>query len=341
MLTPENEKMVLANIYHEKYGYEKLYSDYYILSKNWNAARHFYHLEKSSLENANLYLHEIDVHNVDSKTSDNINHDAVMWLIDCYYLNFTNYQISFCKACEKGNFAHAYNSIIKMINVRKDICNIITKHDTYFTQEYHTNAALQLKALESNKCCLPAFQSELDYYKSKSNNDLIDILLCFNSAYEYTYNLQKINPFNSQFKIVRNNIYDKLFFLLKKNKKIWISVLHRSNYNINLIEIMKTIDLKRYKKITQKGGNSHMNFIHSKGNVIINNGNDNHTTIAPEFQSSSEINAKQLLLLVDYLKKDSKSPLSYNELTKIISLLESIANDKNALLTGLYSEEGE
>lgn len=187
-----------------------------------------------------------------------------------------------------------------------------------------------MEAINANLFVINSYQSETDYQLIQDFDIYFDIIWYLVRSYEYTQKAIKIDNYWIDYKKTRKNIYEDIKGLLKPCKKKWSVILCKSNNNLTLIEIMKSIDNKYYNKISNKRSffimNIFKNHVKSKGNVVINNYSTSYTS-SSDTQLSSD-NIEKLNNLIDYIKRNLSNELSTDEMNCIVNNLSPIIDAK-------------
>ena len=97
---------------------------------------------------------------------------------------------------------------------------------------------------------------------------------------------------------------------------------------------MIKIDQRYYKKITNTGGlfsmNIFKNIVKTKGDVIINNGDNNNTSIIQPTMVLSPADIDKVISFIDYLKNTPPDNFTSQEYIETISKLNAITSAKTS-----------
>ena len=129
---------------------------------------------------------------------------------------------------------------------------MINNTPEYFEPNNVRRLLAQMEAINANLFVINSYQSETDYQLIQDFDIYFDIIWYLVRSYENTQKAIKIDNYWIDYKKTRKNIYEDIKGLLKPCKKKWSVILCKSNNNLTLIEIMKSIDNKYYNKISNK-----------------------------------------------------------------------------------------
>lgn len=319
-----------ANMYHEKYDYNVCYGQYYSFKKDFERATSFYEEAVSNIKKATYYISESLKENLTKEEQKNIEHDYNVWSLDSLLIEAMNLSNESNSALNCSDYKSAYDKTQALIDSTNKIYATTINKAQYFTYEDQRKYKAQIAALHANLFSINNLQSTKDFNANPSRNTFIDIILYLTHSYEYTVKAIEINNFWPDYKITRDNIYNEIVNLLYSHKQIWLSLLQKSNNNDVLIEIMNTIDSKYYKKITNTGGllnmNIFKNIVKTKGTVVVNNGDNNHTSIMQSSTILSSTDIDKLKSFINYLKNTPSNDYTSEEYVNIISKLNAIAS---------------
>lgn len=323
-----------ANMYHEKYDCDISYGLYYKLSYDFQKATSAFQNAARHITKANFYIEKVLEEKLTPNEKYAAEYDYNVWALDSLLIKANQLDNECNIAQENRDYATAYDKTKELIDLSQEIYTTTLTKKQYFSYEDQRRYHAQVEVMQANLFSINNMQSREDFNISHNRNDFIDMILYLTKSHEYTVKAIHINNFWSDYKTVRDNIYNNLRFLIKQRKNLWLSILEKSSYDSLIVEIMKDIDSKYYKKITNTGGllnmNIFKNIVKTKGNVIVNNGNNNISSITqPDILIPiSDIN--KLISFIDYLKSTPSDDFTSEEYIDIISKLNAIASAKTS-----------
>lgn len=331
-LANKTVQLIKANMYHEKYDYNVCYGSYYSFTNKFEQTDLFFKKATEDIKQATYYISEMLKEPLTDEENEAVNYDYGMWSLDLLLIDAMKLSNETNKNLYNGNYANAYDNTQMLIEVSQKVYNRVKDNEVCFTYEDRRKYKAQIEALHGNLFSIQNLQSRKDYSEMPSHNLLIDRILYLTHSYEYTTKAIEINSFWSDYKIVREKIYHEIESIMSSCKKEWRSILLISNNNTLLIEIMNNLDSKYYKKITKQGGFLNMkilkNIVKTKGNVVVNSGNNNIIMQADTCLSAED--KKKLEHYIHYLENISKDKLLCEEYTSMIKNLDEIVRAKTS-----------
>lgn len=278
-----NGTLINANLFHEKYDTNRCYGQYYMVEYKFSQAINYLLSASEDLKKSISYLQSVqNTPSLLPEIKEAVDYDYIKWNFDILIIESLLAYNQSCIDRLNLNFASSYDNIQKVINLNIKMYETTAAKMDYFSPEDQRIYKAQVEAMTSNLFNINSLQSSIEYQKTSNSDIFIDIIIFLLKSYDYTDKSIQINNFWTDYKIVRTNIYEEIKLLLKPNKNIWKSLLEKgSDYKIINI-VMQEIDDKYYRKITTKGWKIELNIfknkIKTKGNVVVNNGNNNTTT---------------------------------------------------------------
>lgn len=330
--SPKNLLLLKANMYHEKYDCNYSYGCYYEIIQEFQKASSYYKVAENYSKNAIDYIKKLFDMSLTPNERDVIEYDYNVWSLDSMLIKASLISNESHIAQKNGDYALACDKTKELIDISQEIYNTTLTKTQYFSYEDRRKYQAQIEALHANIFSINHLQSAKYFYLTHSPNAFLDMILFLTKSYEYTEKAIQINNFWSDYKTVRDNICNNLSILLHSNKKIWLTVLEKSNHNPLLIGLMINIAPKYYKKITNTGGlfkmNIFKNIVKTKESVIINNGNNNNTTLSQPNMLLSISDTNKLMSLIDYLKNTPCNNFTSQEYIDTIGKLNAILSAK-------------
>ena len=332
--SPKSLLILKANMFHEKYDYNSSYGQYYELIQNFQNATSFYKEAADCITKAITYIEQILQEKLTQEEKEATEHDYNVWSLDLLLIKASQINNESNIAQENEDYASAYDKTKELIDILQEIYNTTLIKKQYFNYEDQRKYEAQIEALNANLFSINNLQSIKDFTITQSQNTFMDMISYLTRSYECTVNAIQINNYWPDYKTVRDNIYNNLSSLLQMNKKLWLPILEKSNYNSLLIELMIKIDHRYYKKITNTGGlfsmNIFKNIVKTKGDVIINNGDNNNTSIIQPTMILSPSDIDKIISFIDYLKNTPSDTFTSQEYIETISKLNAITSAKTS-----------
>jgi hypothetical protein len=325
------ESLILcANLYHSKYNYAVSYGQYYNLTNDYNKAIPLYKDAKNYIQQATVFISSVLKENLSKEERDAVEYDFNMYKVDVLLNEIMIAYNENSIALENKQYSIAYDKTKLIYDYFSKIQGMINNTPEYFEPNNVRRLLAQMEAINANLFVINSYQSETDYQLIQDFDIYFDIIRYLVRSYEYTQKAIKIDNYWIDYKKTRKNIYEDIKGLLKPCKKKWSVILCKSNNNLTLIEIMKSIDNKYYNKISNKRSffimNIFKNHVKSKGNVVINNYSTSYTS-SSDTQLSSD-NIEKLNNLIDYIKRNLSNELSTDEMNCIVNNLSPIIDAK-------------
>lgn len=325
--------IIKANMLHEKYDSNVSYGQYFDLIMDYERAKSFYIEAMDNIQKSVTYISDLFRENLSDEERKSAECDFKVWSLDVL-LNKCRLTNNECQiALEESNFSVAFDKTEMIIDIMKQIDKELESDSEYIKIKDKRRYKASMEALMANLFTINSFQSASDYCKTSSFNDYCDILLYLVKAYENTNKAIKVDNFWLEYKEVRDNLYRNIQKMLYSCKRNWTIILQKSNNNATLMEIMELTDRRYYKKISHKRERGSMiilkNILKSKGNIIINHGNNNRNISDIHLNnvlSSDHIN--KLDEFAEHIKKNCSDKLSKKELDDIIIQLKNISKTK-------------
>lgn len=331
--TNKNLFIIKANMYHELYNCNASYAQFYNINQNFTNSILLYQKAENNINKAIIYISNVLNENLSKEEQKSAEHEFYVWslesLINSAQKSFNEHH----NELKNNQYYNAYDKADLTLNYLIKIQNELNDKPQHFGLKNTRRYKAQIEAIKSNLFCVSSFQSVNDYYKNSDFNNYFDIIWYLVNSYEHSKEALKIDNFWSDYKNIRNNLYQKITKLLIKCKKKWCIILQKSNNNSTIIEIMKSIDFKYYKKISNSKDFFIMKFIKNnvktKGNVTINNDSNNITISANHSDSILSSNDKNNLnKFIEYIKSNASNELNSNELIETLSKLNAILTAK-------------
>lgn len=327
--------LINANLFHEKYDTNRCYGQYYMVEYKFTQAIDYLFSASEDLKKSISHLRIVqNIPSLMCEIKEAVDYDFIKWNFDILIIESLLAYNQSCVDRLNLNFASSYDNIQKVIDLNIKMYETTATKMDYFSPEDQRIYKAQVEAMTSNLFNINSLQSSIEYQKNSNSDIFFDIIIFLLKSYDYTDKAIQINNFWIDYKTVRTNIYEEIKLLLKPNKSIWKSLLEKGlDYKILNI-VMQEIDDKYYRKITTKGWKIELNIfknkIKTKGNVVVNNGNNN-TTFADNNYILAGSDKEKLTNYIEYIKFHKPDDISLSECNNIIHYLNCIlsSNDIN------------